>query len=421
MKKNKVIKNHKEFKNIKVGLFNMKLDFQKKVLKNGMTVILEKRNLPIVSVAFALKQGGMNEESEEKGISHFIEHMLYKGTTNRTFKQISDEIEKNGGVLNGFTSETITAYWCKMPSEHLNIALNVLSDLVKNPLFEQKEIDKERQVIFEEMKMVRDTPRAYVFRKINELLYEEPFGSFLIGDEKTLGKMDKSILRKKFDEVYAPNNMILCVVGDANFEELVKFAENNFDNKVGILKEIKIIPKNESLVEERKGIDQANLVFSFHVPFLGDPLSYSARVLGVLMGGGMSSRLFSEIREKRNLAYSIKGDCDISSKHGCLLISVGTTKGNVEQVKNLVLEEFEKVSKNLTLEELNEVKKQMIGNYKIGMEDSQEQLGNLLYSEVEGGVEDYYKFEEKINHVQLEDVKKLAKIKDYSFFALVPE
>ena len=116
----------------------MKVNFYRKVLSNGMTVILEKRNLPIVSVAFAVRNGGINEKEEEKGISHFIEHMLYKGTPSRNAKRIGEEIEKNGGELNGFTSEEITAYWCKMPSKHLDIALNVLSDMVQNPLLMKK-------------------------------------------------------------------------------------------------------------------------------------------------------------------------------------------------------------------------------------------------------------------------------------------
>ncbi len=124
--------------------------FYKKILKNGMTVLFEERkNSGVVSAAFAVKHGGVHETKKEKGISHFIEHMLYKGTKNRTSKQISWEIEKNGGVLNGFTEEELTAYWCKMPSEKINIALDVLSDMILNSLFDSKELDKERKVIFE--------------------------------------------------------------------------------------------------------------------------------------------------------------------------------------------------------------------------------------------------------------------------------
>jgi len=119
----------------------MKQKFYRKVLNNGMTILFEKRNIPVVSVAYAVRSGGVNESYDEKGISHFIEHMLYKGTPTRNAKKIAEEIGKNGGELNGFTDETITAFWCKMPSRHLNIALDVLSDMIKNPLFDKKELE----------------------------------------------------------------------------------------------------------------------------------------------------------------------------------------------------------------------------------------------------------------------------------------
>jgi len=154
--------------------------FYRKVLKNGMTVVFEKRDIPVVSVAFAVRQGGINELEKEKGISHFIEHMLYKGTPTRNSKQIAEEIEKRGGVLNGFTSEVLTAYWCKMPSKHLDVALDVLGDMVRNPKFEEKELNKERKVIFEEIKLYKDSPGHYIGEGIHKMLYEEPFGIPLI-------------------------------------------------------------------------------------------------------------------------------------------------------------------------------------------------------------------------------------------------
>ena len=156
---------------------DLKKNFQKKVLKNGMTILFEKRDLPVISMAFAVRNGGINEFKEEKGISHFIEHMLYKGTSKRNPKQIAEKIERNGGELNGFTSETTTAFWCKMPSDKLKVALDVLSDMVKNPLFDEKELEKERKVIFEEIKMYKDTPRLCVFNEIQKQLYDAPFGA----------------------------------------------------------------------------------------------------------------------------------------------------------------------------------------------------------------------------------------------------
>jgi predicted Zn-dependent peptidase len=399
----------------------MKPQFYRKVLKNGMTLLFEKRDLPLVAVAFAVRNGGINEPLNEKGISHFIEHMLYKGTPTRNSKQIAEEIEKNGGELNGFTDELITAYWCKMPSRHINVALNVLSDMVKNPLFDEKELEKERKVIFEEIKMRRDIPHIYVFDMIQSGLYGGTLGENLIGTTKTMLSIDKKKITEKFKQVYQPNNLILCVVGNANFEDIVKFAESNFGNLKGKVPQQKISLKNSFKIEKRKGIDQANLILSYHVPLSSNKKSYAALVLNTLLAGGMSSRLFAEIREKRNLAYSVKGDSNIFKKYAYNSIYVGTTKENVKAVRELILEEFKKVSKDLSEGELEQVKEQIIGNYHISMEDSQNQMVNLLMHEIDGNAKDFYEFEKNIREVKLKDVKSLANLKKYSFFALVPE
>ena len=399
----------------------MKKQFYRKVLKNGMTIIFEKRDLPVVSVAFAVRYGGINEDVSEKGIAHFIEHMLYKGTPKRNLKKISEEIEKNGGELNGFTSDIITAYFCKMPSKHLDIALNVLSDMVKNPLFDEKELEKERKVIFEEVKLNHDNPLRHVFNEIEKTLYTKPFNIGTLGTSETVGSINREKMVKKFKQVYTPNNLILCVVGDANFNNLVKFVEKNFGNERTKISKQEFNLKNESKIEKRKGIDQANLVFAYHVPLANDKKSYAAKVLSTIMAEGFSSRLFDEIREKRNLAYAIKGDSSITKDFAYNLIYVGTMKENVEKVKKIILKEFEKVAKNLSSKELSEVKEKLIGNFQISMEDSQSQMANLLFSEFDGNAEKFYDFEKNIKAVKLEDVKKLAKLKDYSFFALVPE
>lgn len=399
----------------------MKPNFYRKVLANGMTIILEKRDLPIVSVAFAVRNGGINEQISEKGISHFIEHMIFKGTPTRNSKQIAEEIEKNGGEFNGFTDQLLTAFLCKIASKHLNLALEVLSDMIKNPLFDEKELEKERKVIFEEIKMRRDSPHVYVMDQIESKLYSGTLGESLIGTYKTMSTINREKIIKKFKEVYTPNNLVLCVVGNADFDELVNFVEKNFGNRKGKVPDIKFSLKNGYSTEKRKGIDQANLIFAYHVPLAGNKKSYAADVLSTIMAGGMSSRLFSEIREKRNLAYSVKGDASVFKKFAYNIIFVGTKKENVGKVKRLIIEEFKKVSKELSIEELNQVKEQIIGNYHLSMEDSQSQMVNLLMHEIDGNAKEFYTFEKSIRDVELKDVKKLAKIKRYSFFALLPE
>jgi len=401
----------------------MKFNFKRKVLKNGMTILFEKRDLPIVSVAFAVRNGGINEELYEKGISHFIEHMLYKGTPTRDWKQIAEEIERNGGVLNGFTSEEITAYFCKMPSKHLDIALDVLSDIIKNPLFDEKELEKERKVIFEEIKMIHDRPFHYALGETQKALYDGTLNVDNIGTYETVNSIDRKKIVEKFKQVYQPNNLILCVVGDAEFEKIIDFAEKNFGDKKGEVPMQKFNLKNETKTEKRSGLDQASLVFAYHVPLANDKKNYAAGVLSALMAEGSSSRLFSEIREKRNLAYAIKGDSSINKNFSYNFIYAGTMKENVEEVKELILGEFKKVSESLDEKELNSVKEQLIGQYKISMEDSQNQMIGLLASEICGDAREFYEYEKNISEVKLEDVRDLAKKakEKYSFFALVPE
>ena len=393
---------------------------QRKVLKNGLTVVFKQRRNGVVSVAFAVRYGAMNEKAEHKGIAHFIEHMLYKGTPTRNTKQIATEIEKNAGELNGFTSEQITAFWCKMPSKHVDVALNVICDMVKNPLFDSKEVEKERKVIFEEMKMYHDNPRLYIFDKLKSLMYKGDFAIPVIGTKKSMLSNTPERLRKFFEKIYSPKNMILGVTGDTDFEKICNFAEKNFGDDGEKAVYPKVETRNGIKIEKRKGVDQVNLVFAYDVPIPTNELNYAAQVLSVLMAGGMSSRLFSEIREKRNLAYAVKGMCEGERDYAYNAIYVGTTAENVEIVKKLILEEFKKVADNLSVSELNQVKEQIIGNYLLIQEDSHNILVDLLFSEIRGNALDSEEFVDKIRAVKLEDVKKLAQIKKYSFFALVP-
>ena len=395
---------------------------QRKILKNGMTVVFKQRRNRVVSVAFAVRFGAMNETASNKGIAHFIEHMLYKGTPTRNAAQIATEIEKNGGELNGFTSEQVTAFWCKMPSKHIYVALDVLSDMVKNPLFDNNEVEKERNVIFEEMKMYHDSPTLYIFNEIKSLMYKGDFAIPIIGTKKSMLDNSPDKLRKVFDKVYSPKNMILCVIGDADFEKICSFAESNFgDNKEKVFYPKIQLNSGGIKIEKRKGVDQANLIFAYHIPLPHDDKNYAAHVLNVLMAGGMSSRLFSEIREKRNLAYAVKGINEEEKDYAYNAIYVGTTLENVHKVRELILDEFKKVSKSLTEKELEEVKEQIIGNYMLLQEDSYNILLELLLNEIKGNASTSDEFVNKIRSVRLEDVKKLANIKYYGFFALIPE
>lgn len=350
--------------------------------------------------------------------------MLYKGTKKRDSKQISEEIEKKGGILNGFTDEEVTAYWCKMPAKHIEVALEVLSDMVSNPLFEEAELNKERQVILEEMKMRRDRPDWYVADKIQGMLFTGNLGLDLIGTEKSLKSINREVILKKFQEIYKTKNIFLVVVGDADFEQICTFCEKNFKKSSGIISEPKIGFKNSQKIETREGIDQANLIFAYHTANATKRENYAAQILSTILAGGMSSRLFQEIREKRNLAYAVKGSCNSGKRFGFNGIYIGTKKENVEEVKKLILEEIKKLEKELDENELNQAKEQLRGNSSISREDSQGEMLDLLFNEIWDKAENSYDYEKNIEQVRLEEVKKIAasvKEGNYSFVALVPK
>ncbi|MBS3072989.1 insulinase family protein [Candidatus Pacearchaeota archaeon] len=393
---------------------------KRKILSNGMTVVFKERKNGVVAVSFAARYGGINEKAEHKGIAHFIEHMLYKGTPKRNAQQISMDIERNGGELNGFTSEQCTTFWCKIPSKHLDVALDVLSDMVKNPLFDEKEVDKERQVIFEEMKMYQDNPQLHVFERIKSLMYRGDFSISLIGTKESMNSNSSKRLKEFFSEIYTPQNMILCVVGEADFDYLCDFAEKTFVKDGNKIFYPSVETSKGEEIGKRRGIDQANMILAYHVP-LDESMEYTAQVLSVLMAGGMSSRLFAEIREKRNLAYAVKAFYDSEGKYAYSGVYVGTTPENVDIVRDLIVKEFKEVSESLDKKELESVKDQIIGNYFISQEDSFSLMYDLLKSEIKGDAKKVEEFVDNIRNVRLEDVKKLANIKDWSFFALVPE
>lgn len=395
--------------------------FFKRVLTNGMTVVFEQRpGSGVVSVAIAVRNGGINELDKEKGISHFIEHMLYKGTKKRTAKDISQDIEKNGGILNGFTDDEVTGYWSKISSDKLDIALDVLGDMLTNSVFDKKELDKERQVILEERKMRIDRPDVYVSDKIECMLYTGGLAMDRIGTEKTLNSIDRATIVSKFNKIYGSENMFLCAVGDAEFDHLCDFCEKTFKRSGFKVPELKLGLRNSEVIEKRNSIVQANLVLAFHAPKANDKLAYASQVLISLMAGGMSSRLFQEIREKRNLAYTVRGGYSGGRRFGYNTIFVGTTPDKVVKVKEIIISEFKKVG-SLKEREINEVKTQLIGNSRISREDSYGQMIDLLSNEIWSDARSSYEYEQRISEVKLEDVKKLARLGRYSFIALVPD
>lgn len=396
----------------------MKLEFYKKRLKNGLTVLFEKRKLPVVCVSASVKYGSAYEPMRLKGVAHFIEHLTFKGTKTRSQDKLAREIEKKGGILNAFTGEEITSYWNKLPSKYLKQGLEISSDLILNPSFDEKEFNKEKKVILEEIKMYHDTPRIYVVEKIKELLYKKPFGAFGAGTLKSLNPITRKQVVELYKQVYSTDNMILAVVGDATWDEIVKFGEKFPIRKRKLIKysPMKI---NSELIETRKGIDQAHFIFGFHMPNSADKSRYDYEIMMTYLVGGMSSVLHEEIREKRGLAYTVKPEADMGTKYGYAAIYTGTVKEKIKEIKKIILKEIKEI-RNLSKRDFEETKEQVIGLKDLMVEDSINAMNFLVQEEIGGNAEEYYKYEDRINKVKLEDVRKLAKLKSYSTFSLIP-
>jgi predicted Zn-dependent peptidase len=251
-------------------------------------------------------------------------------------------------------------------------------------------------------------------------LYEKPFGLFIAGSEKGVCGMSREMLFKKHRQMYVPGNAVLSVVGNNDFEEIVKLAEKFSVEREGDPHEIPEIKKRilkES--EKRDNLNQSNLVLGVHFPLMGDEDRYSAEIFSTILGQGMSSKLFREVREKRGLVYGVKTDFDSGKNYGYLVIWAGTDPENVEEVEKVCLDEFSKMGQ-VTLEELEAAKIQVIGNRHVGDEGSSEVAVGLTFEEFSGKAEDYYEYAEKINAVTLEEVRSFAEKTEFAKFSLGP-
>lgn len=396
------------------------MSFMKKRLKNGMTVVMEKRDLPVVAFSITNKFGASFEESEIRGIAHFMEHLVFTGTKTRSHEDISREIEKKGGVLNAFTSHEVTSFWFKLPSEHLFAGIDIITDMLKNPKFDKKKFEKEKKVILEEIKMYKDDPRRAAGMKLEENLYEKPFGESMVGSDKTISAMKRDFVADYFKKVYSPENYIAVITGDADFGKICAYLEKKFKREDRTPQQKQIVLKNGESIEKRADIDQAHFYFGIHAPLSGTKECYALEVLDAYLANGMSSRLFLEIREKKGLAYAIRSSINAEKNYSYYSIYVGTHKSYVDDVKRIILDEFKKISK-MSEKDLREAKQRVIGLRRVSSEESVNVMHELIFHELASGAEDYYKHEENIKKITLEDVKKLAKLDGYSTCAIVPK
>lgn len=398
------------------------MKFQKIKLKNGITVLYEERDLPLICYSISNPFGGSYETSDVKGVAHLFEHLLFTGTKTRTHEDISGEIEKKGGVINAFTAQDVTSYFFKMPSEYAEIGIEIIHDILKNPTFPAEKLEKEKRVVMEEIKMFHDDPEKRVYEILESTLYEKPFGEGIVGSAETVKSLSREKIIKIFQENYSPENFIVTIVGKADIKKICKKLEADFKPSKKSYSHVPIKKKNSQSTEEREGIDQAQLVIGMHAP-QDDKKQKALEVMNAYLAGGLSSKLFLEIRENHGLAYTVRGSIEREKNYSYYSIYAGTTKEALDKVKSMIIQGIKDVDK-MTQSELEESKQRLIGIRRVATEESLNAMQRLIFEEISTGkAEDYYKYDEKIKSVKLEDVKNIAKeiIKSYSVAILKPK
>ena len=355
-------------------------------LENGLTIIGEEiPYLKSISLGIWVKAGSIIETKENSGVSHFIEHMLFKGTKNRSSKELAREIDNLGGILNAFTSKECTCFYVKLLDEHIDIGIDVLSDMILNSCFDKKDIEKEKSVILEELKMYEDSPDDLSYDLLLENIYKD----------HSLGM-----------------NILGCLLYNFNFEEIVEKIKDKF--KTWEAKEANINttePKfNPCIIKKNKDIEQVNLAINLKaIPMINDREVYALSVVNNVFGGSISSRLFQKIREEKGLVYSIYSSQTLYQECGELGIFASTSNENVEEVYKLILDEIDLIrNEYISLQEMHESKEQLKGSYMLDRESTSSRMmsngKNLL---MRNKVDDEQDIIDYINNVEYQDVAKI--------------
>ena len=352
--------------------------YSKSVLDNGLRVITS--TMPhsrSVCLAVLVGTGSCYEAESEAGISHFAEHLFFKGTQRRpTSKEISQDIEGLGGIINGGTDKELTVYWCKVASPHFPIALDVLSDVLLNSRFDADDIEKERKVVIEEINMNLDIPQQRVNMLIDELLWpEQPLGRQVAGYKETVSSLTREQLLDYVGHRYMPNNTVISIAGNIQHEEVIAQIEPMF-HKWPPGEPVTGYATNDRQTEARlridsKDIEQAHLCLAVHGFSRSHPKRFTLDLCNTVLGGGMSSRLFMEIRERRGLAYDIHSYTEHFLDSGSFGIYAGVDPDKMEIAVAAILEQLSKIRQEIAASELTRAKELSKGRLYLRFEDSQ--------------------------------------------------
>lgn len=390
------------------------LMYKKIILDNGLRLVYE--NIPYVrsvSVGIWVGTGSRNENKSNNGISHFIEHMLFKGTSKRSAKDIAECIDAIGGQINAFTGKECTCYYTKTLDTHLDIALDVLSDMLFNSNFNRTEMDVEKRVVIEEIGMYEDTPEELVHDIFSEMVWNgNSLGYPILGNEKCINKFNKKKIEQYMSEYYTPGNTVVSVAGNFDESKLLDYVKSYFGSWLSKGKSELNYSKAEYQIDKvirNKDTEQIHLCMGFEGVEHGDDKIYSLLALNNIFGGGMSSRLFQNIREQKGLVYSIYSYPSTYKGAGLFMIYAGMNPEYLQTVIDLTREEIELIlNKGITQDELTKSKEQLKGNYILGLESINSRMNNIGKSELMlGKIDTPEVVLEKIRNVNMESIHEV--------------
>jgi predicted Zn-dependent peptidase len=359
----------------------------KSVLANGVRVLSEPMpQMVSATIGIWVENGSRYEEAHQNGVSHFIEHLLFKGTKKRTAAQIAEEVDAVGGVLNAFTGKEYTCYYAKVLGEDLNMATELLSDLFLESVFQPEEIDRERQVVLQEISQAEDTPDDFIHDLFNLHFWKDhPLGLPICGSVETVNAINRETLVSFMADRYRAGRVFIAAAGAVDHEKLTAHCERLFGSIQGDGAVGPIMPPRESVMvlNHPKKLEQAHLCIGGPGLSQVAPLRYAAYVLNTALGGGMSSRLFQEVREKRGRVYSIFSFLSAFLDCGYFGIYAGTSPEWVDEVIEVTVKELAKVAtEGLKPEELERAKSQLKGNMLLGMESTDSRMNRLARNEI---------------------------------------
>ena len=363
-------------------------NLRRTVLPNGLIVLTERMDhLRSVAMGVWIKSGSRCEPAETNGISHFVEHMLFKGTRSRSAQSIAREMDSIGGNLDAFTGKETICFNVKSLSDHVPIALDVLTDLVLNPVFAPLEIERERGVILEEIKIDEDNPDVLVHELFTQSFWKgHPLGKPILGTTETVGRLGQDQLFAYHGARFHGGNMIFSAAGHLDHDEFTAAVAEKFsglDHGETPAELSAPEPTARIILRNKRALEQVQICLGVAAPPVTDDNRYTTLILNTVLGGGMSSRLFQTIREERGMAYSVYSDLSPYRDTGTLCVYAGTSAGKVIEVVDLVLAEFRKLKETpLGEEELTRAKDQVKGNILLGLESSSSRMANLARQEM---------------------------------------